>query len=423
MRIHHYMQFVAGPGAPGSKQPRTLARRIADRGHEVVTFCADFNVNDERDEPEESIDCERGGRLTIRRLPAPRGFRASLRARLDCYARFAARAARAGLRAAPPHLVLGSIQPLFTGVAASVVARRFRAPFVLEVRDLWPDMLERTTGDDGRRMLTTWQAAPLYALARALYASADRIVAITPGIRRELLEKGLPPESVDCFPNGFDPETFALEEGARERVRARYGWGDDFVAIYTGAHTESTAVDVIVRAAAELRDRDGLRFVLVGHGQTKPALIELAAELGVERRVEFHDPVPKDEIPGLLAAADVGLMTLFDSPLAHIYFQNKFMDYMGASLPILAAMEGEQADLIREHRAGRVVATFDHRGLAELVADAAADYREYEAMGRRGHALVDEHLRLDRILERYVDTIERVADGTAGDLPSWRPFM
>ena len=89
----------------------------------------------------------------------------------------------------------------------------------------------------------------------------------------------------------------------------------------------------------------------------------LAKELGLDN-VHFHDSVPKSKVPAILAAADAGLMTLFRSPLIHIYFENKFIDYMGSRLPILAAMDGIQADLIGRDGAGQVVPAFDHEGLA-----------------------------------------------------------
>ena len=54
-----------------------------------------------------------------------------------------------------------------------------------------------------------------------------------------------------------------------------------------------------------------------------------------------------EQVPELLAAADIALMSLFVSPLVHIYFENKFMDYMGSATPIVAAMGGQQAEIIR----------------------------------------------------------------------------
>jgi hypothetical protein len=138
--------------------------------------------------------------------------------------------------------------------------------------------------------------------------------------------------------------------------------------------------------------------------------------------MHFHEPVPKRQVPGLLAAADVAIMCLFKSPLVHIYFENKFMDYLGAGKPILAAMEGEQARLIRLYNAGRVVPTFDAEGLAGLIAEAADSYGPFAEMGENGRKFIHENLLLGKILDRYIVTLEAAARNQAGSLPPWSPF-
>lgn len=416
MVIHFYQQFFCGPQSPGSLTPRKLVRLLADRGHRVTVLSGDFNVYSEQDEPPEVYQsASGGGGYQVRRFASPRRMRANLRRRLATYVTFALKAGWAGLRLERPDVVVGSIQPLFTGWAALNVARRKRAPFLLEIVDLWPDALE------AKGAVTGWKARGLYRLANALYRGADRLVSLTPGIKIELLKKGLDPARIDVFPNGFDPALYDVPPGTRERVRAEMGWDKQFVALYTGTHVEVTAIDVIVRAAAALRDRKDIRFDLFGQGQRKPDVMRLAQELGLSN-IHFHDPVPKPRIPHLLAAADVALMTLFRSPLIHIYFENKFMDYMGAGKPILAAMGGQQAEIIQRFRTGRVVEAFDHEGLARLVAEAAADYAPFAEMGRNGQRLVQEHLLLPDILERYADVIEAVAERRADRIPAWDPL-
>jgi glycosyltransferase involved in cell wall biosynthesis len=413
--FHYYQQFFTGPHAPGTLTPRELMRRLADRGHEVHVVATDFNVYNEQTEPPEEYGAAGGGRLTVHRLPSARGLRRGLRARLRTYLGYAVPAYRFGRQLPRPDVVVGSIQPLFTGTVAQRLARRWRVPFVLEVRDLWPDALV------AKGAIKSWQARPLHWLANRLYFGADRVVSLTPGIKQLLLHKGVPAGRLDVFPNGFDPARYALAPGTRERVRAELGWTDQFVAVFTGTHVEVTAVETIVRAAAVLRERPDIRFDLFGKGQRKPAAMELAKALGLEN-IHFHDPVPKAEIPGILAAADVTLMTLFKSPLIDIYFENKLVDYMGAAKPILAAMDGMQSDLIRRYHTGEAVSSFDDEGLARLVAKAADHYEPFRQMGSNGRRLVEERLLLSDILNRYVTVLEAIAVGTADRVPAWEPL-
>ncbi len=416
MRVQFYHQFYAGPEAPGPAQPRKLIRMLADRGHHVDVIACDFNTYNEQDEPPEDYRSQAGGRVIVHRLPAPRGLRASLKNRLKTYLSFAWSAYWYGRRLSVPDLVMTSIQPLFVGYSALRLARHWRKPFLLEVRDLWPDALVV------KKAISSWQAVPVQAIARALYFAADRIVSLTPGIKVELLKKGIDSSRLDVFPNGFDADAFQMDPGTRERVRERFGWKDKFVAVYTGVHTEVTAVDVIVRAASALRDRTDIRIDLFGAGQTKAGAMALARDLGLEN-IYFHDPVPKSMVPSIVTGADAGIMTLFRSSLIHIYFENKLIDYMGAGKPIFAAMEGVQAELITRFNAGRVVPAFDHDGLARLIAEAADHPADCNEMGANGRPFVSARLAQNDILGRYANNIEALGRGEIASIPVWDPFQ
>lgn len=416
MNILYVHQFFAGPEAPGPRQPRDLVRLLAERGHAVDVVACDLNAYNEQTEPEESYTVPGGGSVRVHRLPVPRGLRASLSNRLKTYGRFAWSAYRFGRGRKAPDVVMATIQPLFGGVAALRLARRWRKPFLLEMRDLWPDALVV------KKAIAPWQAVPLQAMARSLYFGADRMVTLTPGLKIELLKKGLPANRLDLFPNGFNEDFFRLEPGTREKVRAQYGWGDQFTAVYAGSLTEVTAVETIVRAGAALRARPDIRIDLFGYGQSKPKAMALAQELRLDN-VHFHDAVPKTLVPAILAAADAGLMTLFRSPLIHIYFENKFIDYMGSRKPILASMDGVQADLIRQTGAGQVVPTFDHDALAKAIVDAADHPEKCREMGEAGYRFISTRLVQRDILNRYADVLEAVARREAERMPTWDPFQ
>jgi len=415
MKFLFIHQFFPGPNAPGPAQPRKLFRELVNRGHQVDLIACDMNAYNEQDEPEEQIRGDSGGVGQVHRLRVPRNLRSSLLSRLRVYAQFAFSASRYCRKLDVPDAVVGSIQPLFSGVVARRLARRYRRPFLLEVRDIWPDALVV------RGAIPKWQAWPLTRMAHKCYFEADRVVCLTPGLKVEILKKGVPADRVDLFPNSYDDQLFQIPEGTRERIRNEFGWNGSFVAIFTGAHTPVTAVETIVRAGAELRDRPDIRFDLFGYGQSKAPAMALAKELGLSN-THFHDPVPKSRVPQLLAGADAGIMTLFQSPLAHIYFENKLIDYMAARRPILAAMDGIQPQLIEREKAGRSVPSFDHVGLARLVRETADDPVQAAAMGAAGHRYITTSLTQKVVLPRYAQALEALASGTISQLPVWDPL-
>jgi len=379
-------------------------------------IACDFNAYNEQDEEPESCEYSGGGYFQVHRLPAPRELRASLRNRLQTYLVFAWRAWRYTRNLPRPDVVLGTIQPLFNGYAAMRRARRWKVPFVLEVRDLWPDALI------AKNAIKPWQAAPLQRLARSLYFGADRVVTLTPGIRRELLDKGVSIDILDLVPNAYVHATAPVDRAAlREKTRAKYGWSTEFVAVYVGSFTEVTAVDVIIRAAAMLRDRSDIRIDLFGSGQTRTAVMSLADQLGLNN-VHFHDTVAKEEVYPILSSADAGLMALFHSPLIHIYFENKLVDYMGAGLPIAAAMGGVQPELIAREEAGLVVDSFDHAGLAKHIAWLADNRKDAKKMGECGHRFISTQLARSEVMRHYTSLLNSAAERKLNELPAWDPL-
>ena len=202
MRVLYIHQFYPGADSPGPEQPRYLVNALAARGHEVEVVACDFNAYNEQDELPEQWRHDSGGSVRVHRLAAPRNLRASLRNRLATYIRFAWKAYRFGRGLPPPDVVMATIQPLFGGYAAYRLARRWRRPFLMEMRDLWPDALVV------KGAVSKLQAAPLEGLARKLYRGADRLVSLTPGIKLELLHKGIPTSKIDLFPNGYRAAAF-----------------------------------------------------------------------------------------------------------------------------------------------------------------------------------------------------------------------
>ncbi len=414
MRVFYIQQFFPGEGSSGSLQPFALVQALAERGHHVEVVAADYNIDSGELEPEVHVAVGRGA-LHVHRLKCPRGGRGGNWQRIRAYLHFMGMALLRGRRLGRPDVVVGSIQPMFVGLVGLKLAQRARAPFVLEIRDLWPDALVVKGAISG------FQAKPLRGIVNKLYREAVRIVSLTPGIKTELVKKGVAERKIDVYPNGWNPKLFAADGPSREAVRRRYGWEDQCVAIYTGSFQEVTAVEVFVRAAARLKEDGGVRIVLFGAGPTLDRVKQLASELRTSN-VDFHPPVPKKEVPGLLRAADAGLMALFRTPLAHIYFENKFMDYLGAALPIAAAMEGEQARLIRGTGCGRVVNSLDEEGLARVLLEMKAAPEFCRKMGQNGRRFVETNLQLPDILQQYAEMLEACAQGDGSSRPAWEPL-
>jgi glycosyltransferase involved in cell wall biosynthesis len=288
---------------------------------------------------------------------------------------YAVTATTLGLSQPRPDVVYASSPHLLAGLAGWFVAKVRRSRFILEVRDLWPQVLI----DMGRVSQTSVIYRVLDRLERFLYHQADHIVVLAGGARAAVEGKGVPARRIAYIPNSADPEDFR-PSAPREELRRRYGF-TRLTAVYTGAHGPANGLDLLLEAADEARHLD-IDIVLIGDGLRKIELMEQARRLGL-KNVRFMEPVPKSEIPDVLHAADVGLHVLADVPLFRYGVSpNKVFDYMAAGLPILTNVGGAMAELIEGAGAGVVAGPRQlASGLQRLVLLSAAALSE---CGNRG---------------------------------------
>jgi glycosyltransferase involved in cell wall biosynthesis len=297
-------------------------------------------------------------------------------------------------------VVYGSTPHLLAPIPAWVLARLRRAAFVLEVRDLWPQILSEMGGMS--------KTSPIYRvlehLELFLYRRADRIVVMAKGVETELAARGFG-DKIVYIPNGADPEDMKAP-APREELRTRFGFTTR-TGVYAGAHGIANGLDMLIEALRVLPTDAELEVVLVGDGPVKPTLIELATTLPVGR-VRFHDPIPKTEIPALLGAADFGLHVLADVELFRYGVSpNKLFDYMAAGIPVLTNTGGEVARMVDEAQAGVAV---EPRELAEgLITIARASEAQLHSWGENGLRFMEAHQSRTAMAGRLKALLEEVA--------------
>ncbi len=316
-------------------------------------------------------------------------------ARILNWASYAVTATVVGLLTKRPSVVVGSTPHLLAPLAAWLVARVRRVPFVLEVRDLWPEVLAEMGGMRPDSLLYR----VLAGLAAFAVARADAVVVLAPGVGDALVERGLDPARLHVVPNGADLVPAPVD---REAARAALGLGpDDLAILYAGAHGPANGLDLALDAAAELADElPEVRFVLVGDGPDKATLEARVQREGLAN-VHFAPARPKGDMPEVLGAADVGLHVLADVGLfTYGVSPNKVFDYLAAGRPCLTNNPGDVGRLVTDAGAGVAVAP---GAVADGVrALAAAGPDERAAMGERGRALIEREYAIAPRVERLL---------------------
>jgi colanic acid biosynthesis glycosyl transferase WcaI len=297
--------------------------------------------------------------------------------------------------------------PLTVGVAAWLIARWKRAPFVYDVQDIWPESAV-VSGLLREGLLVRW----ISRIERFVYSKADHLICVTEGARQNLIGKGVDPEKVTVLPHWIDEREFVLpdRDAVRVRVREQFGWGSKFVVMFAGNIGLVQGLDTVIEAARLLSDDDGIVIAIVGDGADKDRLVALARKKNVGARVRFIDRQPSENMPALMAGADALLVHLRDSEISNWVVPSKTLAYLASGKPIVMAMNGAAADLTREAGAGVHVQPDDPAALADTLRTLAqSSGEERETMGRNGRAYLERHLMKDVVIDRYEKLLKEVA--------------
>ena len=280
-------------------------------------------------------------------------------------------------------VVIVSSPTLFSIAAGWLLARFKHARFVVEIRDLWPAALIELG------ILTNrWLIGLLERFELAAYAAADLVVVTSEGFRNNLVQRGVSPSKVHTVLNGVTLNNFQPGITADASLRARLGANEsDCLVLYAGTHGLQQGLPDIVDAAKILAE-ESVHFAFVGEGAEKQRLAQRVAELGL-RNVILAPSVPHEEVPRLLAAADICLLIQRSVPLFSISIPAKMSEYLAAQKPVIGAVAGETARLLRE-AGGVVVPPEDSSALAEAVRELAANHQKREQMGNQGRLYVEQ---------------------------------
>lgn len=303
---------------------------------------------------------------------------------------------------APQVVIASSTYPLDIWPAHRI-ARLARARLLHEVHDLWP-LSPMELGGFSRHhpFIRLLQAAEDYACRHA-----DTVVSILPKVREHLEARGMAPHKLHVIPNGADPSEWlaapaalpealdALLAGLRAQGRAVVG--------YAGSHGLANALDTLLDAAARMKDRP-LAFVLVGDGPEKARLERRARMLGLAH-LYFVPPIPKAQIPALMAQIDIAYLGWRRQPLYRFGIApNKLIDYMMGGCPVLHAVEAGN-DPVLEAGCGLTVAPEDPAAVAAGLASLMAMSRsERRALGERGRAHALANLTYPVLGQRFLTT-------------------
>lgn len=390
----------------GGTRSYEMARRMVLAGHEVnVVSARSTTLGESRGIVKYVVDGVTVHTLPVnynQKMPVPRRFLA-----------FLVFSIRASIYASSldADVVFASSTPLTIAIPGVFAARRQRAPFVFEVRDLWPDVPIALGAL--RFFGAQWLARRLEKWA---YDNARFVVALSPGMRDGVVSKGCPEERVRCIPNAADLELFAVPAEVGGSARSRRAWLQDRpLVLYAGTVGRVNGVEYLVKLASAMeRIAPDVRFLVVGSGSKWRDVSDLARQQGVLGQNFFMESeVSKNEIPELFSAATVSTSVVIPVEALWHNSANKFFDSLAASRPIVINYEGWQADIIRSEECGLVVSHSDIPSAANQLKAFLLDKSALSLAGQAARDLASRRFSRELLTQELIMLLEEAVDSPA----------
>lgn len=298
-------------------------------------------------------------------------------------------------------VVVTTSPQFFNGLAGYFVGKLLRIPWVLEIRDLWPESILAVGAIRNRTIIRLLEGLESFA-----YRKAQHIVAVTDAFKRYMVGKGVAPAKVEVIKNGVNLSFYDRTDGSQ--VRSELGLDDKFVAAYFGTHGMAHKLEVVLECAGQLQDRTDIAFLLVGDGAERDRLEALKRERNLQN-VLMLPQQPKERMPALWAATDVSLVVLQKSELFKTVIPSKIVESFAMQCPVLLGVAGESRELVEAAKAGVAFEPENSAALAAIVAELAQLPEKCREMGRSGRAYVCEHFDRSVLARRYLTVLEQVA--------------
>lgn len=295
-----------------------------------------------------------------------------------------------------PELILLTVPGLPVGVPASLLGWIYRCPVILNLQDILPDAAVHVG------LLTSQTAIRIFsALERYNYRTATAITVIAEGFRQNLLAKGVPDEKITIIPNWVNVDFIRPLPRESNEFRREQGLADKFVVLYSGNIALTQGLETVIDAAVLLRDRPDLAVVIVGEERALDRLRAYCQDKGADN-VVLRPFQPREKLPDLLAAADIGLVVQKKNVIA-FNMPSKIQVLLASGRAIVASVPGDgtAAQAVRASGGGVVVPPEDPVALAQAIRELHADRDRLQALGTasRQHAL--DNYAFKTALDRY----------------------
>ena len=395
MNIWIFNHHALTPDMSGGTRHYDFAKELIKRGHSVTVVASSFHYSkyqEMKDYKDKKYLCEKIDGIDFIWIKTPPYFGNGI-SRVKNMISYTYKVLKyiPKLNLPKPDIIVGSSVHLFAVWAAYKLSCRYNTPFVMEVRDLWP----QTLIDMG---ISKWHPfiISLAFLEKYLYKKADKIISNLP-YAYEHIEKFVSKEKFEWISNGVDLSN--IKYTPREK-------SDKFVISYTGAIGMANNLQILLNVAKKLKDKKDIHFRIVGEGAEKEKLQNFVKENNL-LNVTIENAVPKNEVAKILQNSDVLFLSLKDSPLYRFGISlNKLFDYM-ASRRVIILSGNPRNNPIKDAGAGYSIVPDNVEVLEKTILEIYnLSQEKRDAIGQKIRKYAEENYSIEVLVDKYEKLLE-----------------
>ncbi|MDJ0744995.1 MAG: glycosyltransferase family 4 protein [Xenococcaceae cyanobacterium MO_167.B27] len=300
------------------------------------------------------------------------------------------------LRGWRPDIILLTVPGLPVCLSAALLRFIYNCPTILNLQDILPDAAVHTGMINNLKVI-----AILKWLEKFAYQTSDKIAVIADGFTKNILKKGVPPEKIVEIPNWADIDFIRPLPKDTSYFRHEYNLEDKFVVIYSGNIALTQGLETVIDASVYLQHLPEIAIVIVGEKRALSRLEKYCQQKNISnvRLIPFQ---PKEKLPEMLAAADVGLVVQKKNVL-DFNMPSKIPVLLASGRAIIASVPhtGTAISAIKKSGGGIVTPSEDSEALSKAIINLYYDREKTKKLGKQGRAYAEKHYSFDLALDQY----------------------
>lgn len=300
-------------------------------------------------------------------------------------------------------IIVATSPQFFTALCGRTLSFWKRTPWIMEVRDLWPESI-KTVGamkDNAMIRYLEWEEM-------RCYKSAKQIVVVTDSFKKRLTERGIPSEKIAVVKNGVDRFLFVPLPKDQALLKELGLEGKKLIG-YIGTHGMAHKLDFILQCAKSIEGKNNYHFLFIGNGAKKNELTALKKQLKLTN-VTMLDSVARTEVKRYISILDVCLINLRKSDLFKTVIPSKIFENAAMEIPILMGVEGEAQEIIESYQAGLCFEPENEADFCDKLDRLLSDEQLYEQC-KKGCRALSEDFDRQVLAQHMLDVFNKTCSG------------